>query len=82
MSPELWGDEAYDPLDPIDESTARSERRRADERAADAVTGEQRTLEVVSVLRGLFSEVRGMHEENHYVDRLLPVFRGTHRHAS
>lgn len=82
MAPELWGDEAYDPLDPIDESTARGERRRAEERAADAVTGEQRTLEVVSVLRGLFGEVAGMHEKNHYVERLLPIFRETHRHAS
>lgn len=82
MTPELWGDEAFDPLDPTDESTAQGERRRANERAADAVTGEQRTLEVVSALRGLIGEVQAMHEKNHYVERLLPIFRESHRHVS
>lgn len=78
MAPDNW----EHPYEPIDEWTAHRECLRAEERVQTAATGEARTLEAVSSLRAVIAEVRVMHEENHYAQRLLPLFRGSTRHAS
>lgn len=72
----------YDSYEPIDETTASREALRAEVRVETADQAAMRTGAVVSALRGLVSEIGEMHETNHYVEILTPIFRGTHRHAS
>lgn len=68
--------------DPIDESTASREALHAEQRVDTADQAAVRTGAVVSMLRRLVNETVEMHETNHYVEHLVPIFRGTHRHAS
>ncbi len=69
------------PAEPIDETTAEREANAALDRVETAEQGVQRTRDAVSALRSLANDVREMHERNHYVDRLVPILRGTPRHA-
>lgn len=78
MAPEYKADT----VPPIDEITATQERRLAEQRCRDAESGAARTSEAVSTLRGLVQHGRELHEQNHYVQRLLPIFRGARYHAS
>ena len=69
-----------DPTEPIDETT--EDRRKASLRRVEtAEIGAQRTRDAVSTLRGFSEEIRVMHERNHYVDKLVLIYRGTPRHA-
>lgn len=76
MAPEYWDKPQ---LSELDEDTAVRERTHAEGRIAAAQQGAERTAEVVSTVRGLISHARELHRENHYVQRLLPIFQGTHR---
>lgn len=69
-------DEGYDE---IDESTAVGERRRAEARVEAADTGAQRTRSALLELNFWISNIAQMHEENHYVERLRPIWQGGHR---
>lgn len=66
------------PYPDIDESTAVIERREATRKVVAAEVGEIRTRSALSRLAQLRGEIMDMHNENHYVERLLPVFRGGH----
>lgn len=71
---EFW----ENPAGPIDETTGSRERQQADQRVVDAEDGMRKTREVTGVVRNLFGYSRELHEKNHYVQRLLPILRGTH----
>lgn len=79
MAPEYRND--GDQYDPIDESTARAEHRRAEDRLRRAETGGQRTSSIVSDFVEIVSKMHEMHEENDFTRRLRETYRGAHRHA-
>ncbi len=64
-----------------DETTAMVKRRDAEERLEKAKRDSAHTDAVVSRLRVLAQPIMESYLENHYVDNLLPIMRGT-RHAS
>lgn len=72
----MSNDEGYDE---IDESTAVSERRRAEARVVEADSGTQRTRSALRELNFWVANIAQMHEENHYVERLRPIWQGGHR---
>lgn len=65
--------------DEIDESTAVSEHRRAEARVAEADSGTVRTRSVLKELNFWVANIAEMHKENHYVERLRPIWQGGHR---
>lgn len=64
-----------------DETTAMVKRRDAEERLEKAKRDTAHTDAVVSRLVGLARPIMESYQENHYVENLLPIIRGT-RHAS
>jgi hypothetical protein len=74
-------DEWEDPYPDIDETTASVELHKAQERLERAETGEQRTASVIGSLRSVIADATVMHDRNHYVARLRPIFRGTNNAA-
>jgi len=76
MTPPTYWDQ---PMPNIDETTAKVERMRAEERVVTAESGAQRTHDAVFSLRSLVNTVRDMHTENHYVEAMLPFMRGSNR---
>ena len=77
MSAQTW----ERPFAAPNETTAEGERKRAERRAKNAEEGMCRTQEVVSGVRALVGYAKELHEEDHYVQHLLPILRGT-RHVS
>lgn len=71
--------ERESPYPEIDESTAVVKKREASMKVVAAEVGEMRTRSVLSLLAQIRGEIIDMHNENHYVERLLPVFQGGHR---
>lgn len=69
------------PMDPVDETTGEREKIAALERVETAEQGVQRTHDAVSTLRRHVGEIRELHTRNHYVDKLVLIYRGTPRHA-
>lgn len=67
--------------DPIDESTARVEHRRADARLRRAETGAQRTSSAIGAFLEVVSNVHTMHQENDFTRRIRESYRGAHNHA-
>jgi hypothetical protein len=74
-------DEWEDPYPDIEDSTARRELRDAESRLENAQTAEQKTASVIGKLRGSLAVARKMHDTNHYVERLRPIYRGTNHAA-
>lgn len=77
QTPDNWDD----PYPEIEESTAKRELREAESRLQSAQTGEIRTASVIDELKGILAVAQKMHDKNHYVERLRPIYRGTNHAA-
>lgn len=67
-----------DPMPYIDEDTVAREKRLAEERAAVAQTGTERTHQAVSFIRGFVAVARDLHETNDYRNRMVAMIRNGH----
>ncbi len=79
MAPELRDN--ADEFDPIDESTARVERLRAEERLREADTESQRTADAAARFSEIVSSVHQLHLKNDFTRRIRESYRGAVSHA-